>query len=144
LNVSIDVNILVYDADEKSPFHRRAKEFLVRLFESDRVVCLTFDTLHSLLRLATHPRLFPVPMPPSSAVDHIKKIVAHPNTHMLGPTAESLEILSRLVKDMHITGGQISDAVTASILEANGIRTIYTNDRDYWKFPALKPVDPFK
>ena len=29
-------------------------------------------------------------------------------------------------------------------LEANGIQTIYTNDRDFWKFPGLKPVDPFR
>ena len=37
----------------------------------------------------------------------------------------------------------IPDAITASILEANGIQKVYTHDRDFWKFPGLKPVDPF-
>jgi hypothetical protein len=33
-------------------------------------------------------------------------------------------------------------AVTASILEANNIKRIYTRDRDFRKFPYLKLVDP--
>jgi len=42
-----------------------------------------------------------------------------------------------------IIGKLVSDAIIASQLEAAGVRTIYTNDRDFNKFPALKPKNPF-
>lgn len=142
--IAVDTNILLYDADEKSPFHARAKELLIRLFESGDPVYLTWDTIHAFLRLSTHMSVFATPFPPSVAAGHLQKIIDHPAARLLPPSPESWAILARLVKDFGLRGAVMSDAVTASILEANGIKTIFTNDRDFWKFPALKPVDPFR
>ena len=45
---------------------------------------------------------------------------------------------------MPLRGNLMTDAVIASQLEANGIKTIYTNDADFKKFPYLKVKNPLQ
>jgi toxin-antitoxin system PIN domain toxin len=141
---AIDTNLLLYAEDEASPFHRRALEFLNHLLESGVPVYATWDVIHAFLRIATNLNVFSHPLTPEEATGDIQKVLDHPSVTILPPSLDSWAILLRLTKELHLRGNLIPDAVTASILEANGIQTVYTNDRDFWKFPGLKPVDPFR
>jgi len=141
---AIDTNLLLYAEDKASPFHTAALKFLDGLLESGSPVYATWDVLHSFLRIVTHPGIFSSPLTSQEAVHDIQKILDHPSMTVLPPSLESWAILSRLSTELHLRGNLIPDAITASILEANGIRTVYTNDRDFWKFPGLRPIDPFK
>jgi predicted nucleic acid-binding protein len=94
--------------------------------------------------LVTHSTLCKNPLSSSGAAAYVQDLLDVPSLTVLTPSMESWVILARLMKHMAIRGNLLPDAVTASILEANGVKTIYTNDRDFWKFPALKPVDPFE
>ena len=42
-----------------------------------------------------------------------------------------------------VRGNLVPDAHVAAILLQNGVRTLYSNDRDFWKFEALNVLDPF-
>jgi len=42
-----------------------------------------------------------------------------------------------------VRGNHVPDAHLATILRQNGVRTIYTADADFRKFPFLEVVDPF-
>ena len=141
---AIDTNLLLYAGDTSSPFHARALNFLNDLFEDGSPVYITWDVFHSFLRIATNPLVFSKPLTPEEAVHDLEQVLDHPSVTMLSPSPESWSILNRLVLDLHLRGNLIPDAVTASILEANSVKTVYTNDRDFWKFPGLKPNDPFK
>ena len=141
---AIDANLLLYAEDESSPFHRRALEFLNHLLESDEPIYATWDVIHAFLRIATNSNVFAHPLTPEEATADIQKVLEYPSLTILSPSMESWNILVGLAAKLHLRGNLIPDAVTASILEANGIRTLYTNDRDFWKFPNLKPIDPFK
>lgn len=141
---AIDTNLLIYAEDKASPFHLPALTFLDHLLESGSPVYATWDVLHAFFRIATHPSVFSNPLSPEEAVSDIQKLLEHPSVTVLSPSLESWAILAKLAVDLHLRGNLIPDATTASILEANGIQTVYTNDRDFWKFPSLKPVDPFK
>ena len=143
MSAAIDANMLLYAEDQASPFHSAALKFLDGLLKSEKPVYLTWDVIHAFLRIATHPGIFANPLTAKEAVADLQKLIAHPAVTLLAPTQESWTILAHLASDLHLRGNLIPDAVTASILEANGIRTIYSNDRDFWKFPALKPIDPF-
>ena len=66
------------------------------------------------------------------------------NATMLSADETSWDIYQELNNRLGIKGKLVPDAVLASILEANGISRVYTHDRDFWKFPGLKPIDPFK
>jgi toxin-antitoxin system PIN domain toxin len=141
---AVDVNIFIYARDGTSPFHKKAVDFLNHLFESGDTLCITWDIVHAFLRLSTSPAVCSHTLAPESAWADIDGIIHHPSTRLLTANNDSWVILARLMKELHLRGPVISDAVTASILEANGVRTLYTNDRDFWKFPALKPINPIK
>jgi len=144
VSAAIDTNLLLYAEDQASPFHSEALKFLDHLLESGAPVYATWDGLHAFIRIATHPGIFSDPLTPEEAISDIQSILDHPSITVLAPTLESWAILARLATELHLRGSLISDAVTASVLESHGIRTLYTNDRDFWKFPGLKPIDPFK
>ena len=141
---AIDTNLLLYAEDKASPFHTEALKFLAGLLDYGKPVYATWDVLHAFVRIATNLSVFSDPLTPEEALDDIQKIIDHPAVTVLSPSLESWTILCRLATELHLRGNLIPDAVTASILEVHGIRTVYTNDRDFWKFPALKPVNPFQ
>ncbi len=49
----------------------------------------------------------------------------------------------RLTNDVVMRGNLVPDAHVATIMLQHGVTTIYTNDRDFLKFPDLKIKDPF-
>ena len=144
MSYSIDTNILLYSVDESNRFHSQAKTFLINRIAADDTMYLCWDVVYAFLRISTHPGIFATPLKPETAANNMQQIVQHPHVSMLGPTDESLNIFIRLQQEMHIRGNLVPDAVIASILEVNGIQTIYTLDRDFWKFRALRPENPFE
>jgi predicted nucleic acid-binding protein len=44
---------------------------------------------------------------------------------------------------MPVRGNLVPDAHVATILFQHGVRTIYTNDRDFLKFESIEARDPF-
>jgi toxin-antitoxin system PIN domain toxin len=143
VGAALDANILLYAVDEGSEFHDRARRFLLQRLEGDELTYLTWDTLHEFLRIATHPAVFRSPLSASEALHNAATLVSSPRIEMLTADERSWIRFQALHKDMSVTGNLVPDAVLASILEANGIATLYTNDRDFWKFPSLRPVNPF-
>lgn len=82
------------------------------------------------------------PLPFGEAVHLAQLLKDRQNATMLQSSPESFRIFRNYQETMALEGNLISDAIISSQLEANGIRKIYTNDRDFWKFPELRPVDP--
>lgn len=82
-------------------------------------------------------------MPFASACTYVDAVLGLPQLEMLSATPESFRIFSGYAKLMPVKGKLVSDAIIASQLEAAGVRKIYTKDRDFNKFPALKPSNPF-
>ena len=143
MGFSFDVNILLFTVDAKSPFHKPSQALLRELLSGEDRCFLCWEVLHAYLRLASSPRIFETPLPLDALIANAEFFLSHPNVETLAASSHSMQILETLIRDFHLRGPIISDAVIASILEANGIRRIYTNDRDFWKFPFLKPADPF-
>lgn len=81
-------------------------------------------------------------MPFAKACHYAEAVLSLTQVEMLSPTTESFQIFAGYAKIMQIKGALVSDAIIASQLEAAGVRTIYTSDRDFNKFPALKPKNP--
>jgi predicted nucleic acid-binding protein len=79
----------------------------------------------------------------AKACEYVEKIIQLAQVEMLSPTLESFRIFSGYAEIMPLKGKIVSDAIIASQLEAAGVRTIYTTDRDFSKFPGLKPKNPF-
>jgi predicted nucleic acid-binding protein len=57
VSYSLDVNILLYASDRASAQHVLARDFVESCAAGPEILCLTWPTLLSYLRIATHPRI---------------------------------------------------------------------------------------
>ncbi len=144
MSYSVDTNILIYASDTKSPYYKKAKAFLLSCLQSKELCYLTWDTIYSFIRIATHPSIFKIPLSPEKAWQNIQTLKTHPAIRFIAADDKSWDVYESLQKEIPIRGNLVPDAVIASILEANNIKKIYTHDRDFFKFPFLKPVDPVR
>ena len=143
MSYSIDVNVLLYASDRSSGRHAQARRFVESCVASPEVLCLTWPTLMSYLRIATHPRIFAAPLTPDEALGNVAALVGLPHARVVSELDGFLDAYRRIAGDMPVRGNLVPDAHVAAILLQHGVRTIYTNDRDFLKFEWLEARDPF-
>ena len=78
----------------------------------------------------------------SMALENVQALLSQPRVEVVSATKGSWEIFLRLTEDVTIKGNLVSDAMLAAILEANGVKRLYTHDTDFRKFSYLAPIDP--
>ncbi|MGH6779001.1 MAG: TA system VapC family ribonuclease toxin [Bradyrhizobium sp.] len=143
MSYSLDVNVLLYASDRSSDRHSRARGFLESCIASPEILCLTWPTLMSYLRIATHPRIFSAPLSPDQALGNISALVGLPHVRTVSEIDGFLETYKHVAGETPVRGNLVPDAHVAAILFQHGIRMLYTNDRDFRKFPSLDVRDPF-
>lgn len=143
MSYSIDVNVLIYASDRSSGRHERARRFVEGCAAGPEVLCLTWPTLMCYLRIATHPRIFAQPLTPDEALGNVTALVGLPHARAVSEMDGFLDAYRRVAGDMPVRGNLVPDAHVATILFQHGVRTIYTNDRDFLKFESLEARDPF-
>jgi toxin-antitoxin system PIN domain toxin len=137
------VNVLLYASDRSSDRHERARRFVESCAASPEIFCLTWPTLMSYLRIATHPRIFAAPLNPDEALGNVAALVGLPQVRVVSELDGFLDAYRRVAGDMSVRGNLVPDAHVAAILFQHGVRTLYTNDRDFRKFELLDVRDPF-
>src|ERR1700730_16634016 len=71
MSYSVDVNVLLYASDKSSDRHDAARQFLQSCASTPELLCLTWPTLMSYLRIATHSRIFAAPLSPAEALGNV-------------------------------------------------------------------------
>ena len=142
MSYTVDVNVLLYASDRESPFHDAAATFLRERAEDPDIFCLTWPVIMGYLRSATHPRLFERPLSPRAAVDNIAALLGLPRCRVVSEPEHFLELYRDIAVDVAARGNLVPDAHVAALARAHGIRTIYSHDRDFRKFPFMRVVDP--
>ncbi len=112
---TFDASLLVYGANEASPLHERASAFIETRLVGPDLVYLFWPVAMAYLRISTHPRIFPRPQALEDAV----------------------------VEDARPAGNLGSDAHLVTLMRENGVRTIWTRDRDFGRFSGIEVRDPF-
>jgi predicted nucleic acid-binding protein len=97
----------------------------------------------SYLRIATHPRIFSAPLTPDEALANVTALIGLPHVRAVSELDGFLDAYRHVTGDTPMRGNLVPDAHVAAILFQHGIRTLYTNDRDFLKFPSLDARDPF-
>jgi len=143
VSYSIDVNVLLYPSDRSSERHERARRFVEACAAGPEVLCLAGPTLVSYLRMATHPRIFAAPLSPDEALGSLAALIGLAHVRVVSELDGFLDAYSRVAGDMAVRGNLVPDAHLAAILLQHGVRTLYTNDRDFRKFESLDVRDPF-
>ncbi len=143
MSCSVDVNVLVYASDQASPFHSAARSFLEARCASRELLFVTWPTLMSYLRIATHPRIFTSPLSPREALSNIDALARFPNVRFLAEDDGFLDVYREVTGDFPVRGNLVPDAHLAALLRQHGVRVLYTNDPDFRRFRFLDVRNPF-
>ena len=143
MSYSLDANVLLYASDRSSDRHLRARRFVESCAAGPEILCLTWPTLMSYLRIATHPRIFSAPLSPQEALGNISALIGLPHVRAVSELNGFVDAYKHVASETPVRGNLVPDAHIAAILFQHGIRTLYSNDSDFRKFPSLDLRDPF-
>jgi toxin-antitoxin system PIN domain toxin len=143
MSYSVDVNVLLYASDKSSDRHEAARRFLQSCASSPEVLCLTWPTVMAYLRIATHSRVFSAPLSPSEAFGNVTALLTLSHVRAVCELDGFLDAYAHVVGDVAVRGNLVPDAHVAAILFQHGVRTLYSNDRDFRKFETLDVKNPF-
>lgn len=144
MSCAIDVNLLLYASDRTSALQPRAARFLAdRVAEGD-LLCLSWSTLVGYLRMATHPGIFAQPLSPDEAMQNVEALLRLPNVRVLVEQEGFWDVYRVIAHAQPIRGNLVPDAHLAALLRQHGVRTLYSNDRDFLKFDFLDVRNPFR
>jgi len=143
MSSTVDANVLVYASDETSVFRDRARDVLYDIAAGDQLVYLFWPVVMAYLRIATHPRIFETPLQPADALRNVERLLDLPQVQTAGEGKRFWRSYRRLATDADARGNLVSDAHLVALMEENGVRTIWTHDRDFRRFADIQVSDPF-
>jgi toxin-antitoxin system PIN domain toxin len=140
--IAVDTNILVYGHRADAPFHDAALGALRECVEGERPWAIPWPCVHEFLAKVTHPRIFRDPTPLSGALEQLAEWLRSPSATVLSEPDGYLEILSTVLTESKTTGAKIHDARIAAICLAHGVDELWSADRDFTRFGALRVRNP--
>jgi toxin-antitoxin system PIN domain toxin len=143
VSFTFDANVLLYASDEASPFHSRARSFVSTAASSGELVYLFWPVAMAYLRIATHPGVFDAPLRPADAEANIGQLLALPNVQTAGEQERFWSSYCRVAGPSDARGNLVPDAHLVALMIENGVRTIWTHDRDFRRFSGIDVADPF-
>ena len=143
MSYSLDVNVLLYASDRSSDRHLSARRFVESCAAGPEILCLTWPTLMSYLRIATHPRIFSAPLSPDEALANVSALIGLAHVRAVSELDGFVEAYKHVARETPVRGNLVPDAHVAAILFQHGVRTLYSNDRDFRKFQSIDLRDPF-
>jgi len=140
--IAVDTNLLVYAHRVDSEWYVRASERLRELAEGKARWAIPWPCLHEYLAIVTHPRIFATPTPLEAAIDQAAAWIESPSLILLTEADDSFAQLRELLIASRVTGPKVHDARIAALCLLHGVRTLWTADRDFGRFPALETCNP--
>lgn len=139
--IAVDTNILVQAHRGDTQHHPVAAQAVRGLSRDRRAWALPWPCIHEFLAVVTHPRIFPDATPPATAVSAVRAWV-EAGARVIGESSDHLLVMERLLGPGAVLGPKIHDARVAAICLGHGVTELWTADRDFSYFPALRTRNP--
>ena len=143
MTFAIDSNLMIYASDEASEFQPAATRFFERVADGPELAYVFWPSVMAYLRVATRSTVFRHPLTQARALENIERLLDLPYV----VTAGEREHFWQHFRDVHVdaapTGNLVSDAHLVALMLENGVRTIWTRDRDFRRFSSIRVRDPF-
>ena len=140
--IAVDTNILVYAHRQECDFHDAAAACMVSLAEGAQPWGIPVSCMHEFLAVVTNSRVFAPASTTDQALAQIDAWLASPQASVLHSGLQHVAVLSELSRKARLKGGQFHDARIAAICLENAVGVLWTCDRDFGRFRALKTVNP--
>ena len=139
---AVDSNILVYAHREDSAWHDAAYACVQELAEARDPWAIPWPCIHEFLAIVTHQRIYAPPTPLANAMDQVQAWLESPSLVLLSETEEYWQRFQGVLLSARASGPQVHDARVAALCLEHGITELWTADRDFSRFPALKVRNP--
>ena len=116
--------------------HDAYKAWLEGVINGDAAYGMSPQVLASVIRLATHPRVFARPDPLEDAVAFASTLLNQPHCQIIEPGPRHWSIFTGLCRSANAYGNLVQDAWLAALAIESGCEWI-TNDRDFARFEGL-------
>lgn len=140
--IAVDTNILVYAHRSDSEFHEQARARVKDLAEGRSAWAIPWPCIYEFLAIATHPRIYAPPTPAPAALDQVAAWLESPALVLLAESDDHFSGLRALCETSKVTGSRVHDARIAALCLAHGVAELWSADRDFSRFGALRVVNP--
>jgi toxin-antitoxin system PIN domain toxin len=137
----VDVNFLIAAHRGEHVHHSAATGFLKRMHENREVIGFCDIALSGFLRIATHPKIFPVPTAPALAFAFTEDMLSLPGAIRIAPGPDHWKIFHDLYHKLGVKGNLVTDTYLAALALEHGC-AMATFDKDFDRFPGLRIVRP--
>ena len=136
--IAVDTNILVYAHRADAEWHLPAERAVRGLAEGAEAWAIPWPCVHEFLAITTNPRIFKTPTPLKAALEQVEAWFEAPSLVHLAETAGYWDVLRPLLTQARLSGPRVHDARIAALCMAHSVRELWTADRDFSLFPALR------
>ena len=140
--VAVDTNLLVYAHRMDAPFHKAARSLIESLAAGAAAWAIPWPCAHEFLAIVTNPRIFKTPTPLEAALTQLGALAELPQLVFLAEGEGYFPRLEQLALAARVQGGMIHDARIAAICLYHGVTELWSADRDFSRFPALRARNP--
>ncbi|MHB1615248.1 MAG: TA system VapC family ribonuclease toxin [Actinomycetes bacterium] len=138
-----DVNLFLHAADETSPRHRAARDWVTATLSGSETVALAWTVALAFLRLSTRAAVFAHPLSSDEALDIVDGWLAQPCVTVVHPTERHAVVLRELLAPLGTAGNLTSDAHLAALAIEHGA-VLCSCDSDFARFRGLRWLDPLR
>jgi hypothetical protein len=132
-----DVNVLLHAFRPDSAHHEIFAEWLSSVVNGPSAFGISPQVLSSVLRIATHPRIFVSPSRAAEAMRFADTLLDLPNCRIVQPGPRHWTIFRDLCQVTNASGNLVPDAWLAALAIEHGCEWI-TADRNFARFPGLR------
>lgn len=137
-----DVNVLLCAFRQDSADHARYRAWLDGLVNGDEAYGMSPQVVCSVVRIATHPRIYASPSHLETALAFARVLLEQPHCTVVAPGARHFAIFEDLCRKAATTGNLVQDAWFAALALESGCEWV-TTDGDFARFPGLRWRRPF-
>jgi uncharacterized protein len=140
--IALDSNLLIYAHRRDNEAYAAARARLEELATGHALWAIPYPCVHEFIRNVTDPRIYVDPTPLDSAFEQVAEWHSSPSVRLLGEGSRHLDLLGDVARAGRVRGAAIHDARIAAICLEHGVRELWSADRDFSRFPALKTRNP--
>jgi uncharacterized protein len=141
--ILVDVNLLVYSWNSRSPNHEAARSWLDAKLNETARVGLPWESTLGFLRVVTNPRIFERPSTISRAWRQVEEWLSCNNVWIPHAGAQHNALLGELLLNLGGGPNLIPDAHLAALAIEHGL-TLCSSDGDFARFHGLRWSNPLK
>jgi uncharacterized protein len=132
-----DVNVLLYAFRSDAEDHAAHLTWLEDVLNGETAYGMSPQVLASVIRIATHPRIYARPSRFADALAFVSAVLNQPHCQIIQPGSRHWNIFTRLCHSANAYGNLVQDAWLAALAIESGCEWI-THDRDFARFEGLQ------